>query len=281
MTLLSTAGAESPGGSIIDRIVAFKRAEVGARAAITPPERLETMARSARAPRDLRARLAAPGVAVIAEVKRKSPSRGVMIDPFQPLDLARRYDAAGAAAISVLADEEFFGVGVPIVTEVAADPGVSAPVLYKDFIIDPYQIIEARAVGADAVLIVTRAIEAASLAILLALADDLGMSAIVEVFNAEDVRIAAATGARIIGINNRDLASFQVDPDRARRLRDSLPPGVLTIAESGLAVPADVTAAGRAGFDAVLVGEAFVTATDRSATVAAFVAAGREIAHVG
>ncbi|WP_437665589.1 tryptophan synthase subunit beta [Sorangium sp. So ce1182] len=248
-------------------ILEHKRGEVAAKERSVPRAALEQRATRARPPRDFAAALRRDGVSAIAEIKLKSPSKGVFREGFDPVAIARAYVANGARAISVLADREFFGGGPEIVEAVANASGVNVPVMYKEFIVHPYQVIEARAAGADAVLLIARGVDAALLTELLVLARSLGMEALVETFDADEIERAVQAGARIIGINNRDLSTFAVDLDRSRALRRLIQADVLTVSESGLKTAADVAAVAAMGFDGILVGEALVSAPDPGAAL--------------
>jgi indole-3-glycerol phosphate synthase len=182
--------------------------------------------------------------------------------------------ANGAAAISVIADERYFGGGAHIVEDVVMQVAGAVPVLYKDFVLDPWQVAEARAVGADAVMTTARALDIIQLHEILATAAELGMDCVVEIFTERDIALAMIAGARIISINTCDPPTLEIDLDRSTRLRATLPPGTLAISESGLNRGDDTRHARAAGFDAVLVGEAIVTAADIGAKV-------RELASAG
>lgn len=224
--------------------------------------------RGARPPRGFAAALKQPGMSLIAEVKPRSPSHGSFERAAEPVRLAHQYQMAGARAVSVLADHEFFGGGPELVARVANDPAITAPILYKDFVVDPRQVSEARACGADAVLLIARAVDADMLDTLVAFAHDLGMDALVEAFDEGDIAAAARVGARVIGINNRDLETFQVDLRRSIRLARETPPGVVTVSESGVRTRDDVLRLEEAGFDAVLVGESLLVSADPGRCVA-------------
>jgi indole-3-glycerol phosphate synthase len=273
----------SDAGTFLTRILDHKRTEVARQAIKIPLEQLAASIAAAAAPRSFEAALRQPGrVALIAEVKKASPSKGVLVENFDPLALARTYAENGAAAISVLTDMRFFqgslkylqgirqllGTGDWGAGKVShlplANPQSPIPILRKDFIIDPYQIYEARAYGADALLLIVAALDDASLAALLAQTRELGMQALVEVHNEDELDRALALGATIIGVNNRDLHTFVTTLDTTRRLAARLPSAdrPLLISESGIASAADVARVRAWGVDAVLVGEALVTAPD-------------------
>jgi indole-3-glycerol phosphate synthase len=236
---------------------------------------LEAAANSQRAPLSLRDALGGPDMSVIAEIKRASPSRGTFPVNVEPAAVARDYVSGGAAAISVLTDEPFFQ-GTLGDLEAAASAAHSGnrtvPVLRKDFVIDPYQIAEARAHGADAVLLIVAALDDSVLAELLAATVDWGMDALVEVHDEREMERAAAVGAKVVGINNRDLKSFAVDLSVTERLARFAPLDAVIVAESGVFGASDVKRLHDAGAHAVLVGEGLITAPDRVAAVQALLA---------
>lgn len=254
-------------GTVLDTILAHKADEVAARRASVPQRRFEQAAQLVSPPRDFCAALHRPTVALIAEVKRASPSKGVLIDPFDPVALGSIYAQNGAAAISVLTDERFFQGKLSDLSAVREAVGV--PVLRKEFVIDPYQVYEGRAAGADAMLLIVAALDDARLEDLHALIDSLGMAALVEVHNEAELARALRVDPRLIGVNNRDLATFEVDLGVTGRLARLIPRGVTVVAESGLHAPEDVARMGAAGADAALIGEALVTAAHRGALVKA------------
>ncbi len=224
--------------------------------------------------RDFRGALAASaGVAVIAEVKRRSPSRGELAPDVDAAAVALEYEAGGATCLSVLTDEEFFG-GSPADLS-AARAATSLPVLRKDFTVGEADVCDARLMGADAVLLIVAALADEELSRLLSLAGELAMSALVEVHDEAELERALAAGASTVGVNQRDLWTFEVDRERAERLARVMPGGVVRVAESGVSSADDVARLGRAGYDAVLVGESLVVAPDRSEAVRAMVRAGQ------
>jgi indole-3-glycerol phosphate synthase len=255
-------------GTVLDKILAHKAEELAALKRKQPLEALREAAETAPTPRDFVAALQRETVALIAEVKHASPSRGVLIEDFDPQQLATGYAANGAAAISVLTDEQFFQGGLDDLRTVRA--AVELPILRKDFTLDPYQLYEARAAGADAVLLIVAALADDQLSELHALAGELGLAALVEVHNATELERALTLNPMLVGINNRDLKTFDVDLATTAGLIGSLPAGVTTVAESGILAVADVQQMGALGADAVLVGEALVRAGDVAATVRAF-----------
>jgi len=213
------------------------------------------------------AALAAPGLSFICEVKRASPSKGLLAADFPYLSIAREYEAAGAAAVSVLTEPDFFLGSNAHLKEIAAQ--ISLPALRKDFVIDPYQIYEAKVLGAKAALLITALLDAAVLKDAVALCGGLGLDALVEVHDEAETQTALEAGARIIGINNRDLKTFKVDTGTTARLRRLIPPGVLVVSESGIRERRDVELLEAAGVDAALIGETLMRAKDKSAALAA------------
>jgi indole-3-glycerol phosphate synthase len=259
---------------LLEAIVARKRDEVSAAHAAIPLEEMKARAAAADPPRDF-ARALRTGFAVIAEIKPASPLTGKFrerMNPAEAAGLAMRYEAGGSRALSVLTDETFFGGGSDLLR--AARAAVTVPVLRKDFVLEPYQVYETRAMGADAVLLITALLEPRVLRDLVALCRDLGMDALVEVHSDEEIAAAASAGARMMGINNRDLHTFIVDVDTTPRLRPRIPPGVQVVSESGIATPGDVARL-RPYVDAVLVGTALMSSDDPTAAVRALVNGGR------
>lgn len=221
---------------------------------------VEREAAAVPAPPSFSAALRRGSVALIAEVKRRSPSAGPIREDLDPADRAARYARHGAAAISVLTDGPFFGGSLDDLR--AAARRTTVPVLRKDFILDELQVLEARAAGAAAVLLIVRALEPRRLAALLAVARDAGLDALVEVHTGEEVERALGAGAAIVGVNSRDLDTFRIDRDAAWTLLRRVPPACLAVAESGMASVTDVEAAASAGADAVLVGTALSLAAE-------------------
>jgi indole-3-glycerol phosphate synthase len=263
--------------TILQQILAHKREEVDRQRAKVPLRELEQRAARTPEPRDFGAALRRPGAtALIAEVKKASPSRGVLLDPFDHMALARTYIAGGAAAISVLTDARFFQGSLKYLEGIRALPDVP-PLLRKDFVIDGYQAVEARAYGADALLLIAAAIpDDEKLEDLLLLSEHLGMQALVEVHNAAELERALEVGATLIGVNNRDLHSFSVTRETTGWVSRQLPAGPkrpLLVSESGIFTPEHVAEVRGYGADAVLVGEALVTAPDIGAKVRELVGA--------
>jgi len=206
-------------------------------------------------------KLSVPGISFICEVKKASPSKGIIAEEFPYLEIAKEYEAAGAAAISVLTEPEYFLGADQYLREISA--AVKIPTLRKDFVIDPYQIYEAKLLGAEAVLLICALLDRDTLAGYIKLAGELRLSALVEIHNEPEAEDALSAGARIIGINNRNLKTFDVDTGLSARLRKRIPAGILTVAESGIKSPDDVAALKETGVDAVLVGESLMRAKDK------------------
>jgi len=226
----------------------------------------ERRAAGAGTPLDFRGALTAPGLQVIAEIKRRSPSAGAIDESLDPAARARSYRDGGAAALSVLTEPDHFGGSLEDLA--AARAAAALPALRKDFMLHPAQIWQSAALGADAVLLIVAALTDPDLALLLETAEAAGLAALVEVHTAAESRRAAAHGARLVGVNNRDLATFRVDLATAERLRPLLPDGAVAVAESGVSDPDGAARMAAAGYDAVLVGEALVRAADPGALVA-------------
>jgi indole-3-glycerol phosphate synthase len=259
-------------GTVLDRIVATKRAEVavlqGRRAELRAAAE-SVAATGPTSPGDevpsFEAALRAGGsVAVIAEVKRRSPSAGGIREGASAAEVAQLYAAAGASAVSVLTDADYFGGSLD---DLRAARVAAVPLLRKDFVIDVVQVHEARVAGASAVLLIARILGDAALRELHAEAVRVGLDVLVEVHDAAEIERAAAAGARIIGINNRDLATFTTDLDTTVRLAPQVPAGCVVVAESAIGAAADVARVAAAGADAVLVGEALMRAADPAATL--------------
>ena len=251
--------------SVLAEILSRKREEVAARRAAVPDRELAARARSASPPRPFEAALSLPGgpPRVIAEVKRASPSVGSISAGLNAAAQARRYAVAGAACISVLTDGPGFGGSLADLEAVRA--AVDVPVLRKDFTVDRYQLLEARAAGADAALLIAAALDDGALRALHSACGELGLAALVEVHDARELDRALAAGARLVGVNNRDLSTFAVDLAVSERLLPGLPPGVRGVAESGVRGTADALRLRRAGAVNLLVGEALVRAADPGA----------------
>ncbi|MEN6480006.1 MAG: indole-3-glycerol phosphate synthase TrpC [Anaerolineales bacterium] len=263
---------------ILDELVASARAALPARQAKAPLAMLKERVAALPAPADLAQALAAPGVGIIAEVKRASPSRGALNTALDPAAWAANYVRAGAIAISVLTEPtRFLGSLDDLAAARRAVDGVrpGVPLLRKDFIVDPYQVYEARAFGADAVLLIVAALDDSALAELYHLARDLGLTPLVEVHNEIEMARAARLAPSLVGINNRNLATFAVDLNTTLRLLPSVPEGALVVAESGIHTPKQVHTLAEHGVHGVLIGEALVTAPDPVARLSELLAAGR------
>jgi indole-3-glycerol phosphate synthase len=251
---------------ILDDIIARTRGDLAIRRQQRSLAEVEAAARAEPPARGFALALRRPGqVTCIAEFKRRSPSAGWIRQGAEPGPTARIYADGGAAALSVLTDEPFFGGGLDDLR--AARAAVTIPVLRKDFMVDRYQVAEARAAGADAILLIVAALSDEAIAMLLQAAGDYGVDALVEAHDQAEVRRAVALGARVIGVNNRDLKTFTMDRDLAIRLRPLVPPDRVMVAESGIRDAADVRALGAAGIDAVLVGETLMRAADPGASL--------------
>lgn len=252
---------------ILDDIVAHKREEIATRRRALPVPALRRLPLYGQPRRGFGEALGRrPAPAVIAELKRASPSRGVIRESYDPVAIARGYEAAGARALSVLTDQRFFGGTLADMAAVRA--AVDLPCLRKDFLVDPYQIEEALAYGADAVLVIAAAVTGDVGEELLATAAAAGLDVLVEVHDVTELDWAVKAGARCIGINNRDLRSFRVSLETAERLAPLAPAGTLLVAESGIRSADDVRRMTAAGAQAVLVGEAFMESADPGATLA-------------
>jgi len=247
---------------ILARILATKAGEIAAAKRARPPNETETAARAMPPPRDfegaLRAQVTAGRPAVIAEIKKASPSRGVLRAQFDPPAIAMSYAAGGATCLSVLTDREYFQGAPEYLT--AAREACALPVLRKDFIVDPYQIAESRAMGADAILLIVAALDDGQLASLHANARELGMAVLVEVHDARELERAAALRPPLIGINNRNLRTFETSLSTTVDLLPRVPAGTLVVTESGILGRSDVAMMRAQGVHAFLVGEAFMRA---------------------
>jgi indole-3-glycerol phosphate synthase len=244
--------------SLLIDLVDGARADAEDRRARTPYAEVENLAAAARAPLDVLDHLRpAERVKILAEVKRASPSRGRLADIPDPAALAVSYETGGASAISVLTEERRFRGSLDDLRDVRA--AVSIPVLRKDFLIDEYQVLEARAAGADLVLLIVAALDQPTLTRLFDFTASLGMTALVETHDEDEVERALDVGAALIGVNARDLSTFELDQDLFGRLADRIPGSVIRVAESAVKSAADVAHYRKAGADVVLVGEALVT----------------------
>jgi len=247
--------------SILERIMATKRDEVERAKVFATEEHLRRMVDRQSPPRDFLAALRnAPSIALIAEVKKASPSKGVIRKSFDPVAIARAYEEHGAACISVLTDEPFFQGHIEFLRWVKE--AVQIPVLRKDFILDPYQVLEARAYGADAVLLIAECLPGDELPRLYHEVLAWGMTPLVEIYEPENLQRVVELGAKLIGINNRNLRTFEVDLDHTIRLRARIPPDRIVVGESGIQTHEEVKRLARAGVNAILVGESLMREAD-------------------
>jgi indole-3-glycerol phosphate synthase len=258
--------------SVLDEILAGVLQDVEERQAEVPLDRLKRLVAAAAPPKDAFAALRRPGVAVIAEVKRSSPSKGQLAEIPDPAELASEYAAGGARCVSVLTEGRWLGGSLDDLAAVRA--AVDIPVLRKDFVISSYQVHEARAHGADVVLLIVAALEQKVLTGLLERIESLGMTALVEVHTEEEADRALEAGARVIGVNARNLRTLEVDRSVFERIAPGLPNSVVKVAESGVRGPHDLIRYASAGADAVLVGEGLVTKKSPRDAVAELVTAG-------
>lgn len=254
--------------TILDAIAAHARERVAADKERVASEAMRELAlrRGAGRGADFAAALRRPGMSFICEVKKASPSKGLISPDFPYLDIARDYEAAGADCISCLTEPKWFLGSDAIFQEIRS--AVSTPMLRKDFTVDEYQIYQAKALGADAVLLICALLDTKTVARYLELCADLGLAALVETHDQAEIASAVAAGADIIGVNNRNLKDFSVDFSNAARLRDLIPPSAVYVAESGVTGPADVAALKRIGADAALMGEVLMRAGDKKAMLA-------------
>jgi indole-3-glycerol phosphate synthase len=260
------------GSNVLDEIVVGVREDVAAREAIVSLEEIKARATARPAPKDALALLRSPNVSVIAEVKRRSPSAGTLADIGDPAALAREYEAGGASIISVLTERRRFGGSLEDLDSVRAS--VLVPVLRKDFVVGSYQVHEARAHGADVVLLIVSALAQNALIGLRERVESLGMTALVEVHTEDEASRALDAGAKVIGVNARNLRTLEVDRSTFERIAPGLPSEIVKIAESGVRGPLDLIEYAAAGADAVLVGEGLVTKVNPRAAVAELVTAG-------
>ena len=253
-------------GTVLDRILEARRAAVEHRKKVLPETALRYGVKHGTALRDFPAALSRAGLNVIAELKPASPSAGVLRENFDAVALGRGLEAAGAAALSVLTEEEFFNGSLKNLRD--ARKNVALPVLRKDFVFDPWQVWETRANDADSFLLIVAVLSDARLQELLALGRKLGMEALVEVHTAEELDRALSAGARIIGVNNRDLKTLAVSVETSFRLIEQIPDDCIAVSESGLRAHEDLLRLREAGFDAFLIGESLMQAADPGAALA-------------
>jgi indole-3-glycerol phosphate synthase len=278
MTPVSSPDAGVP--DVLARILATKATEIAAARARRSTAEVEAQARVADPPRGFAAALArcvtTGGCAVVAEVKKASPSKGLLRADFDPAAIARSYADGGATCLSVLTDAPYFQGSEDAL--VAARAACALPVLRKDFIVDPYQVVESRAMGADCILLIVAALDDARLAALAAAALDLGMDVLIEAHDADELdralAVDAAAARPVIGVNNRDLRTFETRLDTTLALVARMPPGRLLVTESGIATRGDVARMRAAGVDAFLIGETFMRADDPGRALAGLFAPG-------
>jgi indole-3-glycerol phosphate synthase len=252
--------------TILDKITATKRDEIALAKSLRPPAEVEKAAAAAPAPRDFFGALSGgPPIRLIAEVKKASPSKGVIRADFDPVAIARIYAAHGASCLSVLTDEQYFQGHLDYLRAVKA--AVELPILRKDFILDPYQVYEARAAGADAVLLIAECLDDCGLRSLHRLIVDLGMTPLVELYEPTNLPRVLEAGAALIGVNNRNLHTFEVDLEHSIRLHEQVPRECVFVSESGIRGRADVERLQSAGVDAILVGESLMRQPDIGAAV--------------
>lgn len=250
--------------SYLDKILESVRAKLSS--GKMPLREMEDKARTQRAPRDFAGALGGDGVSLIAEIKRKSPSAGEISAGADPALIAKAYEAGGASALSVLTEPDFFSGSLDDLA--TARKACSLPVLRKDFVVDSYQVVEARAAGADAILLIVAAMPVAQLEELLKLASEWGMASLVEAHDEREIDVALGAGASIVGINQRDLRTFEIDKGLAAQLRPRIPKDIVVVAESGISSAADVESLRAADVDAVLVGESLMRQADPARAVA-------------
>jgi indole-3-glycerol phosphate synthase len=252
--------------TILDKIVATKKTEIAAAKTARPESQLRDALANAPPTRDFFAALAAEGpIKLIAEVKKASPSKGVIRADFCPVDIAETYAASGATCLSVLTDVQYFQGSLEYLKNIRA--AVDLPLLRKDFILDPYQLVEARLAGADAVLLIAECLDDCGLRSLHREALELGLTPLVELYEPSNLPRVLDAGATLIGVNNRDLHTFQVDLEHTIRLGESIPDECLLVGESGIRTHADVERLAAAGVDAILVGESLMAQPDIGAAV--------------
>jgi indole-3-glycerol phosphate synthase len=257
--------AQANTGTVLDRILDARRAAVDHRKRVLPETALKYGVKAASPLRDFAAALSRDAVNVIAELKPASPSRGVIRDPFDPVALGRSLAAAGAAALSVLTEPEFFGGSLKNMRDARKE--IAPPVLRKDFIFDSWQVWESRANDADSFLLIVAALDDRTLRELIALGRQLGMEPLIEVHTAKELDRALAAEARIIGVNNRDLRTLEVRLETSLELIGLIPEQCIAVAESGLSTNADLVALRNTGFDAFLIGEHLMRADDPAAAL--------------
>ena len=251
--------------NILEEIASFTRKRVAAEADLAVREKLKAQSYQLTANRFYDA-LKRPNLSFICEIKKASPSKGIIAENFPYVDIAREYEAAGADCVSCLTEPKYFLGSDKIFREVREK--ISLPMLRKDFTVDEYQIYQAKAMGADAILLICAILDAATLERFLAICDELNLAALVETHDAQEISLACSAGAKIIGVNNRNLKNFSVDFTNAARLRELIPPEKIYVAESGVKTSADIATLKKIGADAVLIGEVLMRAPDKKSKLA-------------
>jgi len=252
----------------LDDIIIYKKKELEERKAKVPYNALKMQIRHLKQPKDFKAALKADGVRIIAEIKKASPSKGIIREDFDHIEIAETYEKAGAAAISVLTDSNFFKGDIEYLSQ--ARQVVDIPLLRKDFIIDEYQVVEAKVYGADAILLIATVLKEDELKYLYDLSRSLGMEVLVEVHDKKDLKKTLKVGADIIGINNRDLKKFKTDIQTTVELAKLIPDDKIIVSESGINSFGDIKMLAQGGADAFLIGEAFMRESDYGAKVKEF-----------
>jgi indole-3-glycerol phosphate synthase len=247
--------------TILDKIVASTRQTIAADKAATPATELRARLKDLPATLDFHAAIAKTShVRLIAEVKRASPSAGLIREDFDPVEIASIYERSGAACISVLTDKPFFQGDLSYLSRIRAAVGI--PLLRKDFIVDPYQLLQARCAGADCALLIAECLTPGELRMLHLEAQELGLQTLIELYDVENVDAVLATGTRLVGVNNRDLRTFKTDLHHTLRIRELIPDDRLVVGESGIATSDDVSLLASGGVKAILVGESLMRQTD-------------------
>lgn len=260
---------------ILDTLAAASKKRAEAAKQKIPQKEMERMAyekaeknQSTEAAFPFETALSSPGISFICEIKKASPSKGLISSDFPYLDIAKDYEAAGAEAISVLTEPDYFCGSNDYLTQISQE--VSLPLLRKDFTVDPYQIYEARVIGASAVLLICSLLDTNALKVSLRICDSLGLSALVEAHDEAEVHSALMAGARIIGVNNRNLKTFEVDFHNSLRLRPLVPPGTLFLAESGIKSEEDIRTLADADVNGILIGESLMRSSDKKELIQRF-----------
>ncbi|MBO4779060.1 MAG: indole-3-glycerol phosphate synthase TrpC, partial [Selenomonadaceae bacterium] len=253
--------------NILAEIANYARERVAAAKRKISLDELKSLAKSSRLGDENRffAALKRPELSFICEVKKASPSKGIIAENFPYVEIAREYESAGADCVSCLTEPKYFLGSDKIFEEIRAE--ISLPMLRKDFTVDEYQIYQAKVLGADAVLLICAILDNSTLEKFLRLCDELNLAALVETHDAEEIKSAISAGAQIIGVNNRNLKNFSVDFSNAARLRELIPPEKIYVAESGVKTPADVATLKKIGADAVLIGETLMRAADKKSAL--------------